>query len=236
MIHVAICDDEQNFVAHLTKLLQRYMEETGMQIRITCFYDGLELLEHYDPSFDLIFLDIQMKLVNGLRTAEKIRQMDQKVGILFLTTLVQYGLEGYKYGAVNYVLKPIQYVRLKGEMDRFLSRYDQNEEESLVVVNDTGRYKIYLRELVYIETCKRNLLFHTEGDEILCYKTMREMEKELAGKGFLRSHASYLVNMAFIKSVKKLDIQMLNGEILPISQPKRKVFMEKLTEYWGDCL
>ena len=48
MIHVAICDDEQNFVAHLTKLLQRYMEETGMQIRITCFYDGLELLEHYD--------------------------------------------------------------------------------------------------------------------------------------------------------------------------------------------
>ena len=65
------------------------------------------------------------------------------------------------------------------------------------------------------------------------------MEKELAGKGFLRSHASYLVNPAFIKSVKKLDIQMLNGEILPISQPKRKGFMEKLTEYWGgtvyDC-
>lgn len=77
MIHVAICDDEQNFVAHLTKLLQRYMEETGTQLRITCFYDGLELLEHYDPSFDLIFLDIQMKLVDGLRTAEKIREMDQ---------------------------------------------------------------------------------------------------------------------------------------------------------------
>lgn len=129
MIHVAICDDEQNFVAHLTKLLQRYMEETGTQLRITCFYDGLELLEHYDPSFDLIFLDIQMRMVDGLRTAEKIREMDQKVGILFLTTLVQYGLEGYKYGAVNYVLKPIQYVRLKGEMDRFLSRYDQKEEE-----------------------------------------------------------------------------------------------------------
>ena len=236
MIHVAICDDEQNFVAHLTKLLQRYMEDTGTQIRITCFYDGLELLEHYDPSFDLIFLDIKMKLVDGLRTAEKIREMDQKVGILFLTTLVQYGLEGYKYGAVNYVLKPIQYVRLKGEMDRFLSRYARVEEESLVVVNDTGRYKIYLRELVYIETCKRNLLLHTEEDEILCYRTMRELEKELMEKGFLRSHASYLVNMAFIKSVKKLDIQMLNGEILPISQPKRKGVMEKLTEYWGDCL
>ena len=125
-------------------------------------------------------------------------------------------------------------------MDRFLSRYDQKEEESLVVVNDAGRYKIYLRELVYIETCKRNLLLHTEGDEILCYKTMREMEKELAGKGFLRSHASYLVNPAFIKSVKKLDIQMLNGEILPSVSLREKALWRNLQNIGGgtvyDCV
>ena len=63
-----------------------------------------------------------MKLVNGLHAAERIRQMDERVGIIFLTTLTQYGLEGYKYQATNYIIKPLQYVRLKSEMDKFVAR------------------------------------------------------------------------------------------------------------------
>lgn len=99
MLHVAICDDEKAFVRHLTGLLNQYSEETGRDIRITAFYDGMELIEKYDTTIDLIFLDIQMRLVNGLRAAERIRRMDKNVGIIFLTTLAQYGLEGYKYRA-----------------------------------------------------------------------------------------------------------------------------------------
>ena len=100
MIHIAICDDEKNFVAHLQELLNQYTTETGEEIKVSIYYDGLELIEKYDTTIDLIFLDIQMKHVNGLKTAERIRQIDTKVGIIFLTTLTQYGLEGYKYQAL----------------------------------------------------------------------------------------------------------------------------------------
>ena len=92
MIHIAICDDEKDFVAYLTGLLDQYATETGEEIKVTAYYDGMELIEKYDTTIDLIFLDIRMRLVNGLRTAERIRQMDTKVGIIFLTTLTQYGL------------------------------------------------------------------------------------------------------------------------------------------------
>lgn len=236
MLHIAICDDEQRFVDHLTGLIRQYAAETSEEIKVTPYYDGLELIEKYDPTVDLIFLDIQMKIINGLRTAERVRQMDEKVGIIFLTTLTQYGLEGYKYHAANYIIKPIKYVRLRDELNQFLARSRLDDFPSLVVKNDSGRYKIFLKNLRYIETFNRNLLFHTEQENILCYKSMKEIEQELKGQGFARSHSSYLVNLFYVKGARKLEIRLITGEVLPISQPKRKQFMEELTEYWGNML
>ena len=145
MIHIAICDDEKDFVTHMTSLLNQYAAETGMEIKMTVYYDGMELIEKYDTTIDLIFLDIQMRLVNGLRAAERIRQIDEKVGIIFLTTLAQYGLEGYKYQAANYIIKPMKYVRLKAEMDQWLKKH-QKEDSPAMVITDR---KSVVRERVW---------------------------------------------------------------------------------------
>ena len=236
MLHIAICDDEESFVRELEEQLTRYAGECSQEIRVTVFYDGSELVNGYDPSIDLVFLDIQMNRMDGLAAAERIRQMDGEVGIIFLTTLTRYALEGYKYQATNYIIKPMKYARLKAEMDRWMQRRPAKESPSLVVVNDSGRYRVLLKELKYVETFNRNLLLQTEKESILCYRSMKEMERELAGSGFVRCHTSYIVNLFFVKGVKKLEIELLDGGYLPISQPKRKEFMEKLTEYWGDRL
>ena len=158
MIHIAICDDEPDFIRHLTELIRQYTLETSQDIKTTVYYDGLELIEKYDPSTDLIFLDIQMRLVDGLHAAERIRQMSESVGIIFLTTLTQYGLEGYKYQAVNYIIKPLKYVRLKAELDKFIAKRRIEDSPSVVVSNDSGKYKIMLKSLRYVETFNRNLL------------------------------------------------------------------------------
>lgn len=236
MLHIAICDDEKDFVTYLTELVYQYAAETGEEIKVSAFYDGIELIERYDTTIDLIFLDIQMKMINGLRTAERIRQMDEKVGIIFLTTLTQYALEGYKYQAADYIVKPMKYVRLKAEMDQWRKRSRKLDSPAIVVANDSGKYKIFLNTLQYVETFNRNLLLHTEQEKIICYRSMKEMEQELAVHGFVRCHTSYIVNLFFVKGVKKLEITLVTGETIPISQPKRKQFMEQLAEYWGDLL
>lgn len=236
MLHIAICDDEKDFVTYLTELVNRYAAETGEEIKVSAFYDGMELTTHYDTTIDLIFLDIQMKMVNGLRTAERIRQMDEKVGIIFLTTLTQCALEGYKYQAANYIIKPMKYARMKAEIEQWRRRSRKIDSPAIVVANDSGKYKIFLNTLQYVETFNRNLLLHTEQENIICYRSMKELEQELAPHGFVRCHTSYIVNLFFVKGVKKLEITLVTGETIPISQPKRRQFMEQLAEYWGDLL
>lgn len=236
MLHIAICDDEKEFVTYLTELVNRYAAETGEEIKVSAFYDGMELTTHYDTTIDLIFLDIQMKMVNGLRTAERIRQMDEKVGIIFLTTLTQCALEGYKYQAANYIIKPMKYARMKAEIEQWRRRSRKLDSPAIVVANDSGKYKIFLNTLQYVETFNRNLLLHTEQENIICYRSMKELEQELAPHGFVRCHTSYIVNLFFVKGVKKLEITLVTGETIPISQPKRRQFMEQLVEYWGDLL
>ena len=65
---------------------------------------------------------------------------------------------------------------------------------------------------------------------------MKEVERELSDRGFARCHTSYLINLAYVKGVRKLEITLITGEKIPISQPRRKAFMEELTDYWGDML
>ena len=236
MLHIAICDDEQKFTEQLHELLKHYEQEAGELFRITTFCDGSELIDHYDTTIDLIFLDIKMNKMNGFKTAELIRQKDSQVSIIFLTTLTQYGLEGYKYQATNYIIKPMKYARLKSEMDRWIETHRKNDVSSIIVTNDTGKYKIPLKSFRYVETFNRNLLLHTEDENIVCYKSMKEMEQELCDYSFARCHTSYIVNLFYIKGVKKLEVELITGQKLPISQPKRKSFMDQLTQYWGDML
>ena len=199
----------------MEKLLSQYAAETGENIKVTAYYDGIELIERYDPTIDLIFLDIQMRLVNGLRAAERIRQMNERVGIIFLTTLTQYGLEGYKYQAANYIIKPLKYVRLKTELDEWIKKHCRDDSPSIVVTNDTGKYKVL-------------------QENIVCYRNMKELEQALQESGFVRCHTSYMVNLYYVKSIVKMNIELITGEVLPLSRSRRKEFMERLAAYWGD--
>ncbi|WP_216697218.1 LytR/AlgR family response regulator transcription factor [Anaerostipes faecalis] len=235
MLHIAICDDAQDFVQHLKTMLNQYADEIGEEIKVTVYYDGLELIEEYDTTIDLIFLDIQMNGVDGLKAAEQIRKKDENVGIIFLTSLKQYALEGYKYQAVNYIVKPMKYIRLKVELNRWKEKY-RKKNPYIVVRNDNGSFKIDLTTLHYAETYKRNLLLHTDGKDIICYKNMKELEKELEPYGFFRCHTGFLVNMAFVKRVEKLDVELTSGEVVYVSKPKKKEFMEALAGFWGRTL
>lgn len=237
MIKIAICDDEELFIKELKSCINRYMSETDKEIRIFEYHDGKELLQDYKTDLDLIFMDIKMEKLNGLKTAEEIRKIDNTVGIIFLTSLSQYVWKGYEYGAVNYLLKPIKYGRLKMELDRFFSRYKGKDDPYITFSNDNGKFKILYRDIKYIETYNHNVMIHYDEQEQVLYMNMKKTSALFEEQPeFCRCHASYIVNLSFVKSIEGLNVILTTGEKIPISQPKRKEFMEKMTNYWGDML
>lgn len=93
------------------------------------FDDGRTLLENYRAEIDLIFLDIERKDMDGVTAAKTIREMDERVGIIFLASYTKYALRGYTVEAMNF--KPIHYMRLKREMERFLEKRSKEPQEFL---------------------------------------------------------------------------------------------------------
>ncbi len=234
MIRVGICDDSEAIVTKLSGIIKQYGRENEKEIKVVTFSSGLELLEKYSGDLDILFLDIKMPGIDGIKTAEKVRQRDTSVSIIFLTSLLQHSLDGYRVGAFNYLIKPITYKRLEMELNAWYQKYSQDEEPYIVLKNQEGIHKVLIKELSYIETSNRKVLIHTKGRTIACSKKLKELENELQEQGFCRCHSAYIVNLAYIEKIEQPDAQLITGEIIPISQSKRKHFMKSLARYWGE--
>ncbi len=237
MYHIAICEDEDAFICELKENLMRYAAETEKEFCFFVYHDGSELLQSYNSRYDLIFMDIKMEQMSGLKTAEEIRKIDSTVGLIFLTSWKQYVFRGYEYSAVNYLLKPVKYGVLKMELDRYFVNYHGQDEPYLSFSNNHGKYKVLYKNLRYAETDKRNVMLHFEGQEQIIYENMKKISSLLCSQPqFAQCHQSFVVNLSFVKGVEGLELLLMTGERIPISQPKRKQFLQELTEYIGGRL
>ena len=109
MIRVAIVEDDAEVQGVLQEYVRRYTRQYGTEFEVSVFADGVDILEDYRAVYDIIFLDVEMKHLDGMTTAERIRQMDTEVILIFITNMAQYAIRGYSVGALDYVLKPVPY-------------------------------------------------------------------------------------------------------------------------------
>ena len=116
MLVIGICDSETAVRSLLTGFAERYRLETGTNVQLLCYSSGEKLLKNYMLELDLIFLEIPFRKMNGLAVAERIRQQDAGVRLVFLTTVLTYVLEAYEAGVDNYLLKPLSYARFCREV------------------------------------------------------------------------------------------------------------------------
>ncbi|HBF5972103.1 TPA: response regulator, partial [Clostridioides difficile] len=109
MIKIAICEDEKEQQELLKRYINQIFDALSVKCRLEVFNSGEELLEGYSKDTDVLLLDIQMGQINGIDTARKVRVLDDKVEIIFITALIEYALEGYEVRAYRYLIKPVKY-------------------------------------------------------------------------------------------------------------------------------
>ena len=232
MYRIAIVEDDREYVKELRTYLNQYAAEEGQEFEISVFYDGAEILENYVPKYDLILLDIEMQKINGMDAAEKIRETDENVVLMFITNMAQYAIRGYSVGALDFVMKPITYYTFSMKIKRALKRVQKREISSILLTLPDGVKKLEARQIYYLEVQNRQLHYHTDEGEIVVRGSLQSAENLLPSDTFAKCNHWYLVNLMHVTEVRKNNAVVGPFE-LEISRRNRSGFLEALTKYIG---
>lgn len=235
MIRVAIVEDEVHYQEQLTEFLHRFEQEWGVHIENVVYVDGDELVENYKAQFDIILLDIQMRFMDGMSAAEEIRKRDSEVVIMFITNMAQYAIRGYEVDALDYILKPISYFQFSQRLNRAIERMKRREDQYITIKVKNGVKRFRVSDIYYIESQGHKLVFVTRIGEVETFGTMKELEEQLAEQPFFRGNKGYLINLEHVEGMDDI-FAVVKGKRLLISRPKRKAFMEALSNYWGEVI
>ncbi len=232
MYRIAIVEDDREYVNELQMYLKKYGQENGLEFELSVFYDGAEILENYVPKYDLILLDIEMPRMNGMDAAEKIRELDENVVLMFITNLAQYAIKGYSVGALDFVMKPITYYTFSMKMKRALKRAEKKELPSIFLTLPDGMKKIGVQKIYYVEVQNRMLHYHTTEGDFVVRGTLQSAENSLPETVFTKCNHWYLVNLMHVTEVRK-NIAVVGEFELEISRRNRAGFLKALAEYMG---
>ncbi|MBO5488620.1 MAG: response regulator transcription factor [Eubacterium sp.] len=230
LIKVAIVEDDENCTACLQELLVRYAQECGETFHVDMFSSGIDFISDYTAEYDLIFMDIDMPLMNGYKTAKVLRKVDSEVALIFVTNLAKYAIKGYEVNACDFIIKPVEYNSFSVKLKKAIARLEKNKEDYLTVTSRNGILKVYYSEIYYITVFQRYVMLHTKKGPIEMHTSMKELEGKFKDTTFIRGDNSSMVNLMYVTAVNQ-EGAIVNGQLIPCSRNRRKALLDAFTLY-----
>jgi DNA-binding LytR/AlgR family response regulator len=230
-LKIAICDDEKIYRDTLKSYIAKFSKSIDTSITIFEYDSGLKLLDDIsDKNFDLIILDIVMDEIDGIDTAKKIRILDKKVCIVFLTNYEKYAIRGYGLNVYEYLLKDsLNEDKLKS----IINEVKKNKKTKTIVLKMQKEIiKFDINSIYFFEVNNRTITVHYDFNEE--YKTksfygkLEDIEKQLVEETFYRSHRSYIVN---IKKIRKIASREIFFDISQKAMVSRLKYLELKERY-----
>lgn len=230
MIYIGICDDERTHREMIREMVSKSIFQYD-DIEYTFYHSGnqvVEAIEKGEFSCELLLLDIHMPDKDGLETAAYIREHQIDVDIIFVTVSADHVFDGYTYRAFSYLLKPLDYDRLSDEMKRYMT-LKENISRCLHVNIGGRKVQIFLDRVKYFAADGRKIIVCQRGGEdgLSFYAKMGDLQETLKEDGFLRCHQSYLVNVKYVESYSRTELEV-GADKVPISRR----YIEDVREYF----
>lgn len=232
VLRIAVVEDDPADARLLIQLLQQFEHENPVRFDIQTFCDGRAIVGRYRAEFDVIFLDVQMRFLDGLETAHLIRNLDPDVTIVFVTHMASYAARGYEVDALSYVVKPVRYVALAPVLRRAIQRRTRRPGASVLLPTTQGTARVPVADVVYAASSGRHRIEVHAIDRAHSFSgTLRALERDLSPEaGFFRSNNCYLVNLRHVVEIRPDTCVLVGGAELAISRARRRPFLEALTD------
>lgn len=227
---IAIVEDSYEASQKLVGFLTACCEAQQIPLDITLYQDGIEIVDAYAGNFDVIYFDVEMPIMDGMTAAKKIRKIDNKVVIVFVTNYVQWAIEGYSVAATDFLLKPLSEFHFREHFKKIQTTIQQGPKESYTLKTNAGIRKIFLDDLFFVESEGHYLHFYSATGVYTILESLKNIEADLKDKNFFRCNNSYLVNLKYVRSIEGNIVHVEKHE-LTVSRPRKKDFMAALTNY-----
>ena len=233
MYRIAVVEDEEQYQEEVCQYIQKYEEEHKLEFLVTTYTDGQEIVDDEDAHYDIIFFDIEMAQLNGMDAAKVIRGHDADVVMVFITNMAQYAIEGYEVGALDFVLKPIDYYGFAFRLERAIGRvHGKRDNLEFAISTQGGMKKLNSNDIYYIEIENRFLHYHTAEGEFAQRGTLQSAEEMFKDYHFVKCNHWYLVNLKYVTEIED-NVVHVAGSQLEISRRNRAHFLKEVTDYIG---
>ena len=215
---IAICDDstaDQNYIKDMTR---RWAAKGRHILHIDTFVSAESFLFHYaeHKDYDILLLDIEMEGMDGISLAKKLRQENDQVQIVFVTGFPDFMAQGYEVSALHYLLKPLEEETLCRVLDRAAANL-KKADRSVIFTVDGEALRLDVREIMSAEALAHFCRINTLRGQFEVRQNFSELAEKL-GEGFIRTHRSYLVQVACIRRISKTEVILDNWEKVPLSR------------------
>lgn len=232
VVRVAIVEDETKLHDYYGKLLEAWGKAENVRLISTFIESAEEYLFKYDRpnTFDIIFLDVCMKDMNGMELAHKIRKFDRNVQIVFLTGKPEYVFEGYEIGAVRFLVKPVDESRLAEALNACMEKLGSSREDYLTIKYQGENLRLSRSEIMFIKVEGHYLQMQTPDRFYEWKESLKEMTARLDPARFVPANRSVVVNLEFVSKITREECILENGETVPVSRgaygPLNEAFMK----------
>ncbi|MCI8528049.1 MAG: response regulator transcription factor [Lachnospiraceae bacterium] len=230
MLRIALCDDETRARDALRIQLEKILDE-GTEEIVYEFSTGagaVSWLKKHPGEIDLLFLDVEMDKMNGMEAAEKIREFDKNLLLVFVTGYAEYVFDGYRVDALDYIMKPVDLGKLRDLMRRVRECITAEASQVFLLKNTEGTYRFRKKDILYFYSDRRKVILVTGEGEYPFYGKLDEVEAKLHSE-FVRIHQRYLVNAAKVSHIGSKSVEIEEAE-LPLSRAMKADAVKSLAK------
>lgn len=220
-MQICICDDEKELRKSLSRLIETHLQLEGIPCTIREYASGTALLEGLkEKEGDILFLDIEMKGLNGMDTAKMLRRSFPDIVLIFVTAYPDFVFQGYDVHAFHYILKPYKPEKIREVLRLAVEETKKTEEQYFYFEQKSHSIRLPLKDILYFKSCRKKVAAVTVGGQEEFYASLSQIEAELP-PNFLRIHNRYLVNLQHVGRIGS-TFCMCGEEELPVSRACRQ--------------